>query len=280
MVLIHIKKTDTDQFLYETTCATPNDQLIRELVAVWNMRLALVSLADAVEQLAKHGPSKPDAERGLDEVHEGAGAAVAKSEFYAADPMGQRTGNACNPQLAETLAKCAAEARDSVSKKQAAMRQPLQLDVLQEKLDNIRGGVMMAYPMGLPAYDPVRLILENCEDIGPGAQDVLSAEDATLWWAGKEFPRGKTVGDRVGRNEKTTLVARLQAKGGGPPVREPAVSEDERKAMMAHYFKKQEERKELQADDDDSYADATWADPQALKHSLLGTKGVRCGTLR
>lgn len=32
MVLIHIKRTDTDQFLFETTIAASNDELIRELV--------------------------------------------------------------------------------------------------------------------------------------------------------------------------------------------------------------------------------------------------------
>lgn len=32
MVLIHVKKTDTDQFLYETTIVTTNDALISELV--------------------------------------------------------------------------------------------------------------------------------------------------------------------------------------------------------------------------------------------------------
>ena len=33
MVVIHIKRSDTEQFLFETTCATSNDQLIRDLVS-------------------------------------------------------------------------------------------------------------------------------------------------------------------------------------------------------------------------------------------------------
>lgn len=45
MVVIHVKKTDTESFLYETTCATSNDTLIRELVEVWNMRLRLAQLS-------------------------------------------------------------------------------------------------------------------------------------------------------------------------------------------------------------------------------------------
>jgi hypothetical protein len=51
------------------------------------------------------------------------------------------------------------------------------------------------------------------------------------------------VGDRLGWNEKTKVVAKLQRSGAGPPAREPAVSEEERKAMMAHYFKRQVKKK-------------------------------------
>lgn len=78
----------------------------------------------------------------------------------------------------------------------------------------------------------------------------------------------------MGKNEKTKVVARLQKRGGGAPVREPAVSEEERKAMLAFYFKKQEEEKKLAEDADDSYLAAHWADPRALKAGLLGTGGI------
>jgi len=86
----------------------------------------------------------------------------------------------------------------------------------------------------------------------------------------KEFPRGKLISDRVGRNEKTKIVVKLTKKGGGAPAREPVVSEGERKAMMAHYFKKQEEMKKLAEDDDDHFEGANWADPKAMKRGLMG----------
>ena len=63
--------------------------------------------------------------------------------------------------------------------------------------------------------------------------------------AGTQFVRDHTVGDRLRKNEKTKVVAKLQKPNSGPPAREPLVSEDERKAMMAHYFKRQEEIKKL-----------------------------------
>jgi hypothetical protein len=39
MVVIQIKKSDTDTFLHETTCATSNDELIRELVSAEASRM-------------------------------------------------------------------------------------------------------------------------------------------------------------------------------------------------------------------------------------------------
>lgn len=77
--------------------------------------------------------------------------------------------------------------------------------------------------------------------------EILEENTAGLWMAGKEFRRdeGQTVGGRVGNNEKTRVMCKLQKPGSGPPGREPGVSEEERKAMMAYYFKRQEELKKL-----------------------------------
>jgi hypothetical protein len=140
----------------------------------------------------------------------------------------------------------------------------------------MRGAVTIAYPMGLPEYDPIRIMLEHEDALAgqPMGQDMLGADTATLWWAGKEFHRDQTVGDRVGRNEKTKIVGKLQKPGAGAPVREPGISEEERKAMMAHYFKKQEEMKALAENDEEEYMNASWANPRTLKESLHGTGGM------
>lgn len=37
-------------------------------VKIWNTRLRLMQLVESVRDMAKHGPSKPPAEHGLDEV--------------------------------------------------------------------------------------------------------------------------------------------------------------------------------------------------------------------
>ena len=49
-----------------------------------------------------------------------------------------------------------------------------------------------------------------------------------------------TIIFRLGRNEKTKVIAKMQMPGSGAPCREPGVSEAEKSAMMAFYFKKQE----------------------------------------
>jgi hypothetical protein len=65
MVLIHYKKSDTNQFLYKTTAPTPITELIDDLVKVHNLRLVLDRLAISIEDLALYGPMKPEALRGL-----------------------------------------------------------------------------------------------------------------------------------------------------------------------------------------------------------------------
>ncbi len=271
MVVVHLKvRGETDSFLYETTTTASNDTVIRELCQLCGLREKLTRLAGMLEELSRHGPSKPESERGLDEVAEREGRRVVKGAHYCADPLGNRTGDAPSPALAEVLLRTAAEGVAAGAKALAAQGVALTVRGLQERVDNMRGAVTMAYPMGLPAWDPIRLLIE---DDGSAAgylaevcgKDFFDPATATLWWAGKEFFRDQSVGDRVGRNEKTKVVARLQAAaggaggGGGPPMREPAVSEEERKAMMAWYFKKQEEEKKLAEDDDDGGGSAKWA---------------------
>ena len=43
----------------------------------------------------------------------------------------------------------------------------------------------------------------------------------------------KTLMDYVGKNERTTIIAKLNKKGQGAPSREPVFSEEEKKKMMA-----------------------------------------------
>ena len=250
---------------------------------MWNMRLRLGMLSSAVRELAKYGPMKPQDEHGMDGIKEQyEGAAIEKSATYAADPSGMRTGNGPGPQLAETLERVCQDAQDVLSPDLVKRRMAVSMEMLEDKLANIKGAVMMSYPMGLPAWDPITLCIDGEEGLeGTAASaELLDPADATLWVASKDFPRDQKVGDRLGFNEKTKVVAKLQKTGSGPPAREPAVSEEERKAMMAHYFKKQEEMKKLAEATDDDYLASSWADPKALQQSLRGQGSVKAPGLR
>jgi hypothetical protein len=67
MVLLHYKKTDHNQFLYETIGNRIVTDIIDELVEstnlfhiVNNMRIKVDIFACAIEELATHGPIKPE----------------------------------------------------------------------------------------------------------------------------------------------------------------------------------------------------------------------------
>ena len=155
-----------------------------------------------------------------------------------------------------------------------AQKIPVSLEMLQEKLDNIRGAVVMCYPMGLPEWDTVRLTIEGIDGLEGSAagQELLNPDTAELWISSRCLDRspGQTIADRLGRNEKTKVIAKLQKPGAGAPGREAGVSEEEKKAMMAYYFKKQEELKKLSENDEDDYLHSSWADPKQLQRSLRG----------
>ncbi|CAM9780897.1 unnamed protein product, partial [Chrysoparadoxa australica] len=271
-------RSDQDGFLVEATVEEENDALIRRLVKIWNTRLRIMQLLGCMSDLAQYGPMKPEAQHGLDEVKEKfEGASISKGANYRPDPAGKRCGNGVSEQLQEVFDRVCKDADAVVSAGMVKARQAVAQAVLNEKIENMRGAVAMAYPMGLPEWDPVRLIIEGEAGLGgTGAQaEVLDPDTAGLWLGGKEFRREETVGDRVGKNEKTKVICRLQGKGAGAPAREPAVNEEERKAMMAFYFKKQEEMKKLAEASDDDYLTSSWADPKQLQNSLRGTGSVR-----
>jgi hypothetical protein len=163
MVLINLKSslptgpiTANDSFLYETTVATPNDELIASLVDIHNARVRSNLLVDGVRGLAAYGVMKKPEEVGTDEVsvdgdaaflclivlqrvllfeivdaiscHRGSlfycilqvqelvGKVVEKGPNYVADPSGLRTGNPPDEKMAQVLQEVALKLEEYVSK--------------------------------------------------------------------------------------------------------------------------------------------------------------------
>lgn len=277
MVILDVKRSEKkNEFLYETTVKIPVAELLKELCELHNLRLKVIRLAVTCKELSKHGPIRPEETRGIsDDLSKVSELDVnAYGQPTNPDEHGYRTGCPPPPEVSDVLMRTAEEAEAAVSVELVSQRKTLDRRTCQSMIDNMRGAVMIAYPAyhRLPAYDPTRLELEDREELDGVSelQNVLDYSQTNIWWAGKELQGSKTLEEYIGRNEKTKIVAKLAPKSSGAPVREPRIDEQTHKAMLAHYYKKQEDQKKLQADEDDSYLDAEWANPKALKDALVG----------
>ncbi|KAF0038666.1 hypothetical protein F2P81_009150 [Scophthalmus maximus] len=195
------------------------------------------------------------------------------------DEIGRRNGHAPNDKMKEVLMRTMEEAKALISKKQVQANVCVTMEMVKEALDQLRGAVMIVYPMGLPPHDPIRMEFEDKEDLS-GTQaslQVIAEDECQLWWAAKEMQRGKKLQDYVGKNDKTKLVVKIQKKGQGAPAREPLVTDEQQKQMMLHYHRRQEELKKLDEADDDSHLDSEWSDRQALKKQFQGLSNIKWG---
>jgi len=277
MVILDVKRSEKkNEFLYETTVKIPISDLLKDLCELHNLRLKVLRVAVTCKELAKHGPIRPEETRGIsDDLSKVTELDVnAYGQPTNPDEHGYRTGVPPPPEVGDIMLRTAEEAEAAVSVELVAQRRNLDKQTCQMHIDNMRGAVMIAYPAfhRLPTYDPTRQELEDREELDGASelQDVLDHMQTNLWWAGKELQPGEVLEKYVGRNEKTKIVAKLCPKSAGAPAREPRIDENTHKAMLSHYYKKQEEQKKLQADEDDSYLDAEWANPKALKGALVG----------
>ena len=128
---------------------------------------------------------------------------------YEADPVQRRNGRAPTKAMKEVLAKAVAEVKARVSKDNIGAGVEVNEQTIKQSLDLIKGATMIVWPMGLPPTDPVRLELENCEEL-QGTQEskmVLDPAKTTLWFATKELTREKKLKDFLGKNEKTKVCA-------------------------------------------------------------------------
>jgi hypothetical protein len=269
MVQCVVKRAqDNEEFLYETFCSISVTKLLQDIVTLHNHRRSTLRLAAAVRALAQHGPLRPEETRGVGdaEIAKIGGLDVhAYGVPTAQDENFQRTGVPPPAEIAKILTTTAEGAENLLKKKF-----PTPLEDVKEQLAMLKGAVMIAYPAyhRLPVYDPAREELEH--PMTAADADFLEARECVLWWAGKELSSSEEFSTYIGKNEKTKVVLKLQTRAAGPPAREPRIDEETHKAMLAFYYKKQEERKKLKEDDeDDSYLASSWANPKALKTSLV-----------
>lgn len=285
MVRLHVKHGDESQFLFDTTINVSVEELTKQVASIYNGRLKLSRICSEIEELAEHGVTLPPNMQGLtdEQIEE----LKLKDEWetkcvpsggsvFKKDEVGRRNGHAPNENIKKVLQKTMEEAKALISKKQAEANVCVTMDMVKDALDQLRGAVMIVYPMGLPPHDPVRMEFENNEDLSgtQAGQMVIEEPAAQLWWAGKELMRKQKLGDYVGKNEKTKITVKIQKRGQGAPAREPVVSEEEQKNMMMYYHRRQEDLKKLEEDEDVSYLKADWADSSSLKRQFQGVNNI------
>ncbi|XP_043541715.1 cilia- and flagella-associated protein 298 [Chiloscyllium plagiosum] len=288
MVQLHIKQGSESQFLLDTTVDIAVEDLTKQVAAIYNGRLKIDRICAEICELAEHGIFLPINMQGLTDEQieelklkdEWAEKCIPSGGFeFKKDEIGRRNGRAPNESMKNVLKRTVEEAKALISKKQVQANVCVTMEMVKDALDQLRGAVMIVYPMGLPPHDPIREEFEGKEELsGLQAGKLVTEEaEAQLWWAGKELQRSKKLSDYIGKNEKTKIIVKIQKRGQGAPAREPIVSEDEQKKMMMYYYKRQEELKKLDENDDESYLDSDWSDRHALKRQFQGVKDIKWG---
>lgn len=251
MVILHVKRSDTNQYLYETHTGVLFEDLIKELVDINNWRLKIDRACQALEDLATKGPIKPEALRGLHDLE----GYVRTEDLTVINGLKEmppktgcrevvdehhfRTGWLVSEDLCKQMLEEVMKGKQLIHKTQVDRKQNLTLKMLTDQLDIFRGLVMMAYPgyYGLGDYEPIRIILENKEqfDEKMNLTEDLAYNNTTLWIVSKECQPQKLFSDLFGKNEKQKFVVKLQKKGSGAPVREPVIDEKTHKEMLKFY---------------------------------------------
>ncbi|KAG8185650.1 hypothetical protein JTE90_008922 [Oedothorax gibbosus] len=286
MVKLHVKKGDQSLFLYETQTPANIEDVTNVLVKIHNGKLKIERLGYEIEELSKYGVCLPPNMQGLASEQivdlklkdDWADKNLQTLDYKVnKDPIGRRNGLAPSEKYADILTKTTAEAKTRVSQKLMDSGVCLTIDTIQETLDILKGAVMITYPMGLPSYDIVHLELEGKEDLTgtQASKEVLEECKTELWWANKPLDKSKTLGDYVGKNEKSKIIVKLQKKGLGAPSREPVLTEQQRKDLMLAEFHHREDLKKLEIDNDDSHLNSAWADNQQLKKTFLGLNKIK-----
>ncbi|CAH0598419.1 unnamed protein product [Chrysodeixis includens] len=284
MVVFLVKRGDETQFLYETDVDKEVDEVVKDITAIFNGRLKVTRICYELDELQKHGTFLPLEMQGLTEEQikelkledPWAKRCAPPDHVFCKDDMGRRCGLAPAENMQAILKKAAEDAKEFISKKLVDLRKCLTQKDVSRALDELRGATKIVFPAGLPPHDPVRMELDNVEDLSgtQAANEVIDPSRACLWACGKKFISGNKLKEHLGNNNKMKVTVKLCSNSEGAPGREPVMSEDERKQLMVHAYKKQEEWKKLEQDEDDSYMNSKWADGQNMKRHFHGLDNI------
>lgn len=86
----------------------------------------------------------------------------------------------------------------------------LNLKIIEEALNILRGAVTIVYPMKLPPHDTIQMEFTNTEDLHgtQASKEVIEPSKAQLWFAGRQVLPGKKMSEYLGQNDKTKVSAK------------------------------------------------------------------------
>jgi len=285
MVVLNVKHMNSSIFVLETTLTTSVDDTVSECVKLHNGILKVKRVVDHLKDLAEHGVFLPSNMIGLlpDQIQElkltepdVELTEPAQGFELNPDPLQRRNGK--RPVTRDVLDRTAHEAGAKVSRENVVAGVAMKWSAVQEALDQVRGAISIVYPKGLPAYEPVRMELENREELAgsQASKEVIDPTQAVLWFSSKELQPGSKLSDFLGKHEKTKVVVKLTTRSAGQPTREPLLTQEEQSRLMMANHKRKEELEALDkvAREDDSYLNSAWADPNSLKRKMHGVDNV------
>ena len=290
MVVLNVKIDGQSQFLYETTLESDVTSTAKEVAKIQNGRLKVTRISRLMEDLSAHGPAIHPKKKGLleeqikdlkldedPEVIKGQGHEPEGGFESQPDPLQRRCGQRPkDPGMQKILEDSTAKVLGMISGDLVKENKSLDHKVIEECLAILRGAVSIVYPMNLPEYDPIRMELEDREDLA-GTQDsklVLDPDEVVLWFANKELKAGNKLKDHLGKHEKTKVVVKQSTRAKGQPSTEPSWSPETMKKLQFESFKRMEEIRKLERDDDDSYLNSNWADQGQLKRRFNGLNNI------
>lgn len=286
MVLLHVKRGDESQFLYEAKLDDKVEKVQKEILTIFNGRLKISRLCSEIEELADHGTALPPNMVGLTDEQieelklkdEWAQTCIPSGGYVVnKDQYGRRNGNQPNDRMRDLLKANVAEAKQMMDKNLVAQGKTFTYKDVQSALDILKGAVRIVYPMDLPPHDPIRMEFMNIEDLTgtQASKAVIEPAKCQLWFAGRLLLPDKQLREFLGSNEKSKVIIKINKREEGQPGREPAITPEIQQQLMAQAYRKHEEMKRLELDDDDSYLDSNWADPKQMKRQLHGTNDIR-----
>ena len=284
MVLLHVKGIEKFQeFLYECSTKDSLEIVSTNVIEIYNLRATLNVLCNEMKELIKFGPMRNDQLKGLsakvitETIPELKLNEDEENCDFDLDPTARRMGIPIkNLNIIKTINELIKKIKNYLKIERVSLRYKglTKLSELEEFMNELRGAVLIAYPMQLPEYDILQQILIDNIPLEKAdvnyTKQVHDVKTGQLWFTSKKLLRGDQLNKYIGNNEKTKIVVKITKASSNMPMREPVVDENTRKKMMSYWYKKQEENKELKEDDDDSYLMSEWANTNALKQTFNG----------